>query len=335
MTAATVSFQGAADGAAANETQKRALFQEVFTGEVLTAFTKKTIMDGRVRTRAVSGQKSAVFANTGRANGSFHTPGAEILGQNILHNSTTITVDDLLIADVFIADLYEAMNHYEVRGEYSRQLGEALARTRDKSLLRNVVKAARASNKITGLPGGTTIGISGFDSMATADNTKQEAFGAAVFQAHQTFIENDVPMDGIVCAVKPDLYFQLVQNKDLLNKDWGGLGSYATADLPMIAGIPLVMTNFLPQQADASNMHSDAVSSVDGGDIINAAHAVDSSAVRGLLWTPEAVGEVSLIDFSVQSDYDIRRQGTLMVARRATGIGVLRPECAIEITHTV
>jgi hypothetical protein len=47
--------------------------------------------------------------------------------------------------------------------------------------------------------------------------------------------------------------------------------------------------------------------------------------------TKDAVGTVKLMDLAMESEYDIRRQGTLMVAKYALGHGVLRPSCAIEL----
>ena len=37
------------------------------------------------------------------------------------------------------------------------------------------------------------------------------------------------------------------------------------------------------------------------------------------------------MDLAIESEYDIRRQGTLMVAKYALGSSVLRPESAVEI----
>ena len=34
----------------------------------------------------------------------------------------------------------------------------------------------------------------------------------------------------------------------------------------------------------------------------------------------------------MESDYDIRRQGTLLLGKLAYGHGILRPESAVEIT---
>jgi hypothetical protein len=46
---------------------------------------------------------------------------------------------------------------------------------------------------------------------------------------------------------------------------------------------------------------------------------------------PEAVGTVKLIDLAVETEYDMRRQGYLTLAKYAMGHGILRPECAVEI----
>jgi len=322
MTAANVSLQGQNDGAGAVD----ALFYKVFTGEVMAAFDAKNIMESRHRIRNISNQKSASFANTGQATGRIHQPGTEILGQDMKHSETVITVDDLIISDVFVADIYEAQNHYDVRSDYSHQLGQALARVFDKQVMRVGATAARADNKITGLPGGSTITATGYAAGTDAD--KAVVLADAIFASHQTFLENNVDADGAYVIVRPADYFRLVRNKDLLNTDWGGLGSYARAEIPMVGGLPLVVSNHLPAQLDAVDGNGDYL---DGVDIITPTYAGDYSKLVALVLKPEAVGTVKLLDINLQSEWDIRRQGTLMVARMAVGHGVLRPECAIEI----
>lgn len=306
----------------------RALFMKIFTGEILAAYDQKNVTLNRHTIRNIEHGKSASFANTGRARGRYHTPGNEITGQNIRHSETIITLDDLLIADAFIANLDEAMNHYEVRGPYSKQLGEALARTFDKQVFRKIIAAAKAANKIQGLPGGTTLTLpSGYAAMNNTD--KSEAFAEAVFAGVQKAIENDLDPSGLILYVRPVDYFRLVRNKDLLNKDWGGQGSYAEADLPQVAGVPLVMSNHIPSQNDAASIVGGEI--LDGGDVIHTNHSTNALKVQALLTTPEAVGTVKLIDVALESQYDIRRQGTLFVAKMAVGHGVLRPECAMTI----
>ena len=59
--------------------------------------------------------------------------------------------------------------------------------------------------------------------------------------------------------------------------------------------------------------------------------SVDLSNYVALISHPSAVGTVKLMDLAVESEYDIRRQGTLMVAKMAIGSGFLRPEACVEI----
>ena len=53
--------------------------------------------------------------------------------------------------------------------------------------------------------------------------------------------------------------------------------------------------------------------------------------VRALVMTMDAVATVKLMDLSVESEYQINRQGTLMVSKYAMGHNVLRPAAAVSI----
>ena len=61
----------------------------------------------------------------GRAVAQYLTPGDNLDDQRkgIHHNERIIPIDGLLTSDVLITDIEDAMNHYDVRAEYSKQLG--------------------------------------------------------------------------------------------------------------------------------------------------------------------------------------------------------------------
>lgn len=87
--------------------------------------------------RTVTRGRSTSFAVMGRANARYRDPGVAILGDNkIAANEHTINMDNLLIADVAIYDLEDAMDHYNVRREYPKQLGVALAERFDETTMR-------------------------------------------------------------------------------------------------------------------------------------------------------------------------------------------------------
>ncbi len=147
MANATVSFLGKAN----NSGDDNALFLKLFSGEVLAAFAKENKMLPMTMVRSISQGKRAQFPVFGKAAASeYHTPGNEITGQVIKQNEKIITIDDLLISHSFISELDEAKAHFDYRSIYSKEMGEALAKTIDQHLLQLVVLAARGSATVTG-----------------------------------------------------------------------------------------------------------------------------------------------------------------------------------------
>ena len=63
----------------------------------------------------------------------------------------------------------------------------------------------------------------------------------------------------------------------------------------------------------------------------NNTYNVDAQNVAAVVFHKSAIGTVKLMDLAMESEYDIRRQGTLMVGKMALGHGILRPESAALI----
>jgi hypothetical protein len=287
-----------------------ALFLKVFAGEVLTAFRTATVFAERTMLRTISSGKSASFPATWKATASYHTPGQEINGQSLNHNERVITIDDLLIADIFIAQIDEAMNHFDIRSEYSFQAGDALAQQYDKNLAQLGYLAARAAATVTGGNGGGSV------TDADAD-TNGASLATSFFDAVQLLDEKDVPERDRWGYLKPAQYYNLVETDKLLNRDFGGdPGTYSDGTLFRVAGVGIVKTNNLP----TTNITTGP-----------AAYQGDFSNSVSLIQHRSAQGTVRLLDLALESEYLIKHQGTLMVAKYAVGHGILRPESAVEI----
>lgn len=311
MADANVSRLGQIEGAGDSE----ALFLKMFAGEVLTAFMTQNVTEGKHLQRSLASGKSAQFPATWKSTAQYHTPGQEITGTVIQHDEIVITIDDLLIADAFIAEIDEAKNHYDVRAPYTREVGIALSNAKDKNVLRAMTSAAFATaGTFTGLsPSGTQIDNAAMKTDATV-------LASGLFTAAQTLDENDVPDSQVRYGYfRPVQYYLLAANKDLLNKDWGGAGSFAKAELPEVAGIMLVKTNQLP------------ITDETGSSTVLDKYENNASTLAGLVTTMFSAATVKLRDLKIESAYDIRRQGTLIVAKYAMGHGALRPECAVAL----
>ena len=309
MTDFTVSRPGQINAAG----DAKALFLKVFPGEVMGAFDDTNVMMPLHTTRSIMSGKSAQFPATGLATASYHTPGNVISGSKINHAERVINIDELLVSDTFVSNFDEAMNHYDSRGEYAKQLGRALAKTGDENLLKVAVLTARSTTTVTGLQGGSAV------THANA-KTDGEQLASLIYDLAQAFDEKDVPDEDRYVALKPAQFYLAVQSTKLLNKDWGGEGSFARAKLPIVAGMNVVKTNNLP---------TTNIAAATAGE--NNTYHGDFSKTAGVAWHRSAFGTVQLMGLKVEQDYLIQNQGTLMVAKYAMGHGVLRPESAGEI----
>ncbi len=291
-----------------------AAFLKVFSGEVITAFeTANSTLDKHL-VRTISSGKSAQFPVVGKVTtAAYHTAGNEITGGSVTHNERTISIENLLIAPVFIAKIDEAMSHYDVRSIYTKEMGRALANQMDKHVYQNLILNSRASAAAPQAAGAA---------LTDADfNTNAASAAATIFSAAQALDEADVPAEDRYAAVSPAAYYNLIQGTTVINRDWGGSGSYSDGKVLKVAGINIIPTNNLP----STNISS----GVDQGSSTN--FAGNFSTTVGCVWQKNAVGTVKLMDLSTEMDYQIQRQGTLMVAKYAMGHAPLNPVCSIEI----
>lgn len=302
-----------------------ALFKDIFSGEIITMFEKTSLMLDKHMIRTITNGKSASFPVVGGIGAEYHTPGNEILGSKVNHNERKITIDQLLISHVFIADIDEAMNFYDVRSIYSTEMGRKLAHKMDKNIIIELVKAASGTKAVTDGFDGKVITDDKFHLTGTGGSaTKADqavALAGGLFDAAAELDAKDIPEEDRYAAFRPVDYYALVQNTDLINKEWGGAGAYSDGTITKIAGIQIVKTNQLPTTDTTEDTDVD----------YDLYHNLDCTKLAAMVWQKNAVGTVKLMDLSMQSEWDIRRQGTLMVARYAMGHGLIRPECAVAL----
>jgi hypothetical protein len=290
-----------------------ALFLKLFSGEVLASFNLANVFGDKHRVKSISNGRSYQFPAIGTATAGYHTPGTEIVGRNsILQAERVIAIDDVLLANEYIAEIDELKLHYDVRGEYAKQMGEALADQYDRNVARNLVLAARATATVTGGNGGGS---------ATNANFATDAalLAGGIYTMAQALDDKGLPETERYLAVRPAQYYLMVQKTDLINKDWAGAGSYAMGKIGTVADVTIVKSSKVPNANDTSNA------------AIPTAYRANYSNVVAIGWHPWAVGTVKLMDVRSETFWDPRRQSTLLIAKYACGHGILRPECAFEL----
>jgi hypothetical protein len=367
---------GVTNGAARTTANENDLFLKVFSGEVLTTFEEENVMMPLHRVRTISSGKSAQFPVTGVAAAKYHTPGESLFGDEqtsgneylstIKHNERIISIDGVLTASAFLADIDEAKNHYEVRSIYSTEIGRQLAYHADKASMRTVLAGAvQAGNDRFGtawsegsLYHGAQIAIAQVANSAVvstgyvlADNAvgvQLAAGGTATtatqkaanlirgfFTAARLMDQKNVSSVGRVALLTPANYYTLInEEKDAINRDYGndGNGSVAGGNIVSVAGIRIMKTNHLPtgdESSDALLTNGQIQNDVFGASGVG--YGTDATGVEGLIFQTEGLGTVKLMDLAMESEYFMERLGTMLMAKYAMGHGVLREECCYAL----
>ena len=323
MANATVSRLGLVN---ATGTNFDALFLKVFSGEVLTAFGQNNIFNEQLHSvRTIASGKSASFPVLGTASAAYHVIGTPLVGANqIKANEKIINIDDMLISQAVVARLDELKNHYDVRSIYSAELGKALAKAYDQNVAKTIANASRASTTLSGGNGGLVLTLPTGNTNSAA--VTGDELVAAIYDIAQEFDTRDIPSTDRYCVLPPAEFYKIPESATrVMNTDFNpqGNGSVAAGTVTQVAGIPIMMSNNVPQSNVGSNPSG-----------ANNAYNGDDSKTLGLVFHKSAVGTVKLQDMTTEisgADYGIMYQSTLLLAKYALGHGILRPECAATI----
>lgn len=322
MAATAVTGPGQADGAGS----RYALFLQRFGGEVLSQFQRRTITEFITTVRSISDGESAQFPAHGRVNAKFHTAGANIIEdagilENLLNNERVISIDQLLIAPIFVDSLEEMMNHWDIRGPYARELGGALARELDEQVISLCYLAAQAAATVSGGDGGTVLTNANAGTVSSA--LEDELFAAA-----QALDDNDVPGEDRFAVMSPAQYYLLVRDStggpfSAVDKRFTTLnGGFDDGVVKQLAGFTLLKsTSHTTIVAGGGPTAGNGRNTYDGTYTNSVAACVHKSAV----------GTVKMTDVAVEVDRKSEYQGTLMLAKAGRGSNILRPESAVEI----
>lgn len=316
-----------------------ALFLKKWSGEILTTFEEANVMAPLHMTRSISSGKSAQFPVIGTASTKYHTPGDSVVTETgylnqIRSGERLIYVDKMLTSSVFVAKVEELINHYDVRSIYSTELGRAMAKKYDETLLILAAKAAYApdDDPITGAKGGSVIQVA-----ATAGVTTGAALLGGISAAMQRLDEQDVPKEDRFIVVSPDAYYKLLNQKDLIDRDYvGGNGDLSAGSLFSAFGGRIMVSNHIPSgnitstenRADGTGANSNdyTIDLTAGNSGLTAA-----AGIQAFVFHKAALGTVNLMSLGMESEYQVSRQGTLFVSKYALGHGILRPECMCAV----
>lgn len=312
---------------ASSPTDNRSLFLDVFGGEVLTAFDNATVTLDKHTVKSLSGgAKSYRFPKTWKASAEYHTPGQEMLGNDFDTSELTINVDDILVSHYAIADLDRILSHFDMRSIISAEMGKALAKVFDQNVFRQLILASRTS-AASPFPGGNNITDSTL--AATAGVYSGTDWIDAIREANIKLFNQDVPEDmQRYLAVTTEVFDAIKYAKDssgnylVLNRDFqhataaGGIDN--RAETMNIDGVLICKSKNIPSTDESSATG------------VFSKYRGNYSTTVGVMWCPQSVATVKLMDISLETERDVRRLEDFMVSKMFVGHGTMRPEMAVE-----
>ena len=305
--------------------QRDALFMKMFSGEVLTAFARTSVMMDKHMVRTIPHGKSASFPVMGRTHAKYLTPGNSLDDQRKKMENTerVITIDGLLTADCLITDIDDAMNHYDVRTEYSRQLGEALAQAADCAVineLANMCKKGSGGAMGENIPKNSSLGNPGtgkaFEYATGMDAATSTEYGNALLQglidARAHMSNNWVPQGDRYFLVDPEGYSAIVRALMPDAANYQALFDPSSGKLMTVCGFQIIET---------PNLHNGGV---DGKHVLDS--KITTANLQGIVFHRSAVGTVKLKDLAMERARRAEYQADQIIAKYAIGHGGLRPE---------
>ena len=323
----------------------------MFWGTVLEAFRAETVLWNSVGEMGVGPNAAPVIASRTMTEGKswdfpiigddptpeYHTPGTELLGQDVSLDKGTITIDDILVSHYDVPLDQVTISHFDVIAPFARKLGRSLATDFDKKLIITGVKAAQTA-AVTGIHrGGNVVERVAATQAAAYPATATGAlnFRSDVAELGQLLDEDNVPTNGRFLLISPYLRRILgatpAGNNPIAvwSKDFtAGENGSNTRTIAILEGFQVLVTNHLPSTAITSGP------SKYQGDFTAAGTGEGRPVALALCGADEGsagIGYVTAGGVQPHLEPDHRRNTTFMKAQMMVGAGVLSPWCAGEI----
>nr|DAI49048.1 MAG TPA: major capsid protein [Caudoviricetes sp.] len=253
----------------------------------------------------------------GRTRAKYLAPGNSLDDQRkkFEHSEKIIAIDGLLTADCLITDIDDAMNHYDVRVEYSRQLGEALAQSADCAIINELAnmaakEAPEAEENIpdTGAGVDKVKGTGKAFEFETGLAISQSAdYGNKIIEgllaARAAFTKNYVPMGDRYCLLTPEGYSALIKALMPDSANYQALFDPNSGKLQTICGFEVI---------EVPHLLNDGV---DGKHKLNTKFT--AAKLQGIVFHRSAVGTVKLKDLAMERARRAEYQADQIIAKYA------------------
>lgn len=311
----------------------RAEMIEQYGGKVDSQFAKKSIMRRFVDMQMVRGTDTLINRRIGKPDIQAINPGVRTPATKNSFGRTSVVVDTTLLVRENRALLNEFQTDFNARKKMGIEHGKEMAKYFDNAMLIAGLKGALAAEP-TDQDGGNYNGAFNAGNNVTLSAAGDEDDPTALYTACAKVVtdmqKNDMDTDECVLLVNPDQYDVLLNNDKLIDRDFSmDNGDFADGTWKSLKGVPVIMTNRMPQTAVTGHLLSNA-SNGNAYDI----SATEARVVAQILH-PESILAGETIPLQSDVFYDDVEKVWFIDTFAAYGAAFNLPEASGAVFHTV
>jgi hypothetical protein len=296
---------------------------EEYTGVVEQTIARKSTLQGWIPVRTVKGTSVIQNFAVGESTLQKIVPGATPDGTVNKFGKATLSIDTLVLARSIFPLLETFQTSYDARKEVGQEHGKKISKFWDQSFFIQAIKTGQlTAPKHTGVSGAGHFGGSQSTFAGANDHLDPAKVYAQIADLLTKMELKDVDprTDDVMIAVKPDTFYTLMQNEQLIRMD------YKTADGTSIDswvlktyGVPVVNSNNFPA-GEVISGH--LLSNSDNGN----AYDGDFSKVVACAFSPRALMAGETIPLTTAVFWDEQSKHWFVDAYLSYAVGPNRPE---------
>lgn len=302
-----------------------ALHIEQYTGEVEGTIARKSAIQGFIPVRTVKGTSVIQNFAVGESTLQKLVPGAQPDGTVNKAGKNTLTIDTVVLARSVFPLLETFQTSYDARAEVGREHGKKIAKFYDQSFFIQAIKTAqRTAPKHSGVTGAGHFGGSQSTFAGASDHLDPAKVYAQIADLLTKMELKDVDprTDDVMLAVKPDTFYTLMQNEQLIRMDYKtAAGTSIDSWVLKTYGVPIINSNNMPA---GENIAGHLLSNADNGN----AYDGDFTKVVAVAFSPSALLAGQTIPLTTGVFWDDVYKHWYVDAWLSYAVGPNRPEYA-------
>lgn len=308
------------------------LIIEQFTGMVEGTLNRVSKLKGWVPVQQVQGTSTIRMDGVGESQLQVLQPGVTPDGTRTEFGKAVLTIDTIVLARAVLGLLDLRQTNFEKRAYIADEHGKKLGKLWDQAMFIQAVKASQLANSRFHNAGNELDGHSGgsIETLTAAGDKSDPAKLYAALARLLTKMELkdvDPQVDGCVLAVKPDVFYTLLQSEQLINSEYITSAGNSVKGMMLAAyGIPVIRSNNYPA---GENITAHPLSTAVNGNGYNG----DFTKVVATVMAPRSLFAGETIPLTTETFYDQVSKAHFVDAHMSYGATPGRAEFAGSIVQ--